>query len=252
MLVGGAVSAMDIAKEIGPIGKTIIQSTRGGKLDLPVSWLPAIGRRVGPIQSFHLNKSSPTDDSSTIPGTVVLKDGTVLENIDRVIIATGYHMSYPFLRGLHTNKSPQEADDDELVLVTDGTQTHNLYKDIFYIPDPSLGFLGIPFYTATFSLFEFQAIALSKVFSGKAELPPRAAMREEYLRSLKLKGYGRDFHNLLGKDVEYANELLNWINGDGQKVGEKLIEGHSAQWHLAAKKMLERREETLRFKSKAL
>jgi lysine/ornithine N-monooxygenase len=112
-------------------------------------------------------------------GTVKLTDGRILTDIDRVVIATGYHITLPFLRYLHNDSlTPEEA--DETILVTDGSQVHNLHKDIFYIPDPTLAFVGIPFYSATFTLFEFQAIAVVKVFSGQVSLPTEEEQRQEY------------------------------------------------------------------------
>jgi hypothetical protein len=158
-----------------------------------------------------------------------LKDGRVLKDIDRVILATGYHFSHPFLLGLHEdNTLPQDASDT--VLVTDGTQIHNLHKDIFYIPDPTLAFVGVPFYTATFTLFEFQAIVVAAVFSGHAWLPKEDEMREEYKKRVQNKGYGRAFHSLREQQVEYVSELLGWINGQAEVTGAEKVESYSEQW----------------------
>lgn len=107
---------------------------------------------------------------------------------------------------------------------------HNLHKDIFYIPDPTLAFVGVPYHVATFSLFEFQAIAVAAVFSGKAELPREEEMRKEYNKKIEEKGVGRAFHSLMGKDVEYANELLAWINPGIVAHGGKAVEGHTKEW----------------------
>lgn len=163
------------------------------------------------------------------PGNVILKDGRVLKDIDRVILATGYHFSHPFLLDLHEdNTLPQDASDT--VLVTDGTQIHNLHKDIFYIPDPTLVFVGVPFYTATFTLFEFQAVVVAAVFSGRAWLPKEDEMREEYRTRVLNKGYGRAFHSLREQQVEYVGELLTWINGQAEVTGAEKVEGYSERW----------------------
>ena len=149
-------------------------------------------------------------------------------------------MSLPFLRQYHSDNTPAlEASDT--VLVTDGTQIHNLHKDIFYIPDPSLIFIGVPFFTATFSLFEFQAITVAAVLSGKAFLPAVEDMRREYQRRVMQKGFGKKFHSLVDREVEYVNELLGWVNGDGEKVGAAFVEGHTAAWHEANAERLERK-----------
>ncbi len=153
----------------------------------------------------------------------------MLHDIDQVILCTGYHFSHPFLPDLHEDDTlPQDASDT--VLVTDGTQMHNLHKDIFYIPDPTLSFVGVPFYTATFTCFEFQAIAVAAVLSGRAWLPREEEMREEYRRRVETKGYGRAFHSLRDQQVAYANELLEWINGQAETTGAERVEGYSAKW----------------------
>ena len=160
---------------------------------------------------------------------VTLKDGTLLKDIHRVIICTGYHISYPFLSHLHSDfTNPEDA--DNTVLVTDGTMVHNLHRDIFYIPDPSLAFVGTSYYTATFTLFEFQSIAVAAVFSAKALLPSKTTMEKEYLGKLKSKGFGRSFHSLKEEQKEYVAGLVGWINEDAQKTGAETVEGHTAQW----------------------
>lgn len=147
-------------------------------------------------------------------------------------------MSFPFLREFHQDsKTPDEADD--AVIVTDGTQMHNLHKDIFYIPDPSLAFIGVPFFTATFSLFEFQAIVVAAVFSGKADLPSEDDMKAEYRERLEKKGSGKAFHSLKGEEVEYVDALVAWINRDGERTGQVPVKGHSDEWKAAREKLME-------------
>lgn len=216
---------MDIASELGPVAKKVYQSSRGGAYDLSAAMLPENGSQIAGIVSFTL----PKDLKS--PGSVALTTGEVLNDIDRIIIATGYHCAFPFLSELHSdNVEPQNA--NETALVTDGKQVHNLHKDIFYIPDPSLAFIGVPYYVATFTLFEFQAIAIAATFAGKAVLPTQEEMRDEYNARVAAKGYGRNFHSLKDQDASYANELLNWINADLEKIGEKTWEGHTKEWQI--------------------
>ena len=172
------------------------------------------------------------DPLDPIPHRVVLRDKRVLSNIHRVIVCTGYHLSLPFLSDYHCDDTPVNQASDT-VLVTDGTQFHNLHKDIFYIPDPTLAFIGVPYFTATFTLFEFQAIALAAVLSGNAHLPSQEDMRSEYRQRLREKGVGKAFHSLKGQEVRYVNSLVDWLNRDGQRVGAKPVEGHTAAWHAA-------------------
>ncbi|KAI9738410.1 MAG: hypothetical protein M1834_008913 [Cirrosporium novae-zelandiae] len=235
LLIGAGVSSTDIARDVAPIANQIYQVSRNGPFDLPASFLPVGATRIGEIASFEkppgkVDNSLATDQA--IPSSVALKNGTKLENIHNVIVCTGYHCSYPFLRTYHSNKTPTEPASDT-VLVTDGIQTHNLHKDIFYIPDPTLAFIGVPYFTATFTLFEFQAIVLAAILSGKASLPTEEDMRTEYRQRMAEKGTGKAFHSLKNQEVEYVDQLMDWINTDGRKLGVKPIEGHTKEWHEA-------------------
>ncbi|OAL46803.1 dimethylaniline monooxygenase [Pyrenochaeta sp. DS3sAY3a] len=243
LLIGGSVSATDIARELGPIANNIYQSHRNGTFDLPTSLLPDNATRIDEVISYDTPQdpehTGPLDPSQPIPATVTLKSGQKICDIDHVILCTGYHITVPFLSHLHSDDTPVQSATDEL-LVTDGSQFHNLHKDIFYINDPSLSFVGVPFFTATFTLFEFQAIVVAKVLSGQAKLPSQAAMREEYDARVRAKGHGKAFHSLKDKEVEYVDELLAWVNADLEAGGRSRLDGHSPRWHAAKVEQVER------------
>ena len=225
---------MDVGREASHFAKKICQSSRGGPFDVPLAMLSPETERIVGIASFNI----PSEDQDT-PGSVTLVDGTILNDIDRVVICTGYLFTLPFLLHLHNDSiTPEQANDT--VLVTDGTQMHNLHKDIFYIPDPTLAFVGIPFYTATFSFFEFQAIAVAAVFSGRARVPSEEEMRIEYAERVKRKGSGRALHNLKGISVEYVDELVEWLNAHAEVTGAEKVEGYSKEWQEEAKLMAEK------------
>ncbi|KAK8173475.1 pantothenate transporter [Phyllosticta citrichinensis] len=253
LLIGAGTSSTDIAKEIGPLAKNIWQSARGGDFDFPATLLPEKATRIGEIQSFDFfgqegdssdseNASQPESDSSEtgeIPGTVTLKSGHKLCDVDHVIVCTGYHVSLPYLKAYHEDDTPPEKA-DERVIVTDGTQYHNLHKDIFYIPDPTLAFVGVPYFTATFVLFDFQAKVVATVLAGNAELPDRDAMIEEYAKRVEEKGFMKKFHSLKGKDIEYVNELLDWVNVDLARRNKDPIKGHTDKFKTVYAAMTER------------
>lgn len=239
-MIGSGVSSTDIARELGPIAHQIYQVSRGGVLDLPEALLPANSERVTEIACFTLPETiSILTEKSPLPGIVKLKDGRILQGIHSVILATGYHMSYPFLPELHADNVRSEAADD-VTLVTDGQQTHNLHEDIFYIPDPTLAFIGVPYHVATFSLFEFQAIALAAVYSGRTLLPSQDDMRTIYRTRLGTRGTGRFFHSLKnpGAEVAYVNALVELVN-KGLSRAEKM-RGHSDKWLEGYKKRQEK------------
>ncbi|KAG9518615.1 FAD/NAD(P)-binding domain-containing protein, partial [Aureobasidium melanogenum] len=181
LVIGAGVSSTDICRELGGVADKVWQSSRGGEYDLLPSMLPDNCTRIGAIANFSpLTSTNELGNGGTLPGSVVLTSNDTITGIHHIILATGYHMSYPFLSHLHAdNLLPSQASDT--VLVTTGQVTHNLHKDIFYIPDPTLAFIGVPYHVATFSLFEFQAMAVAEVFAGSANLPGEKEMREDHI-----------------------------------------------------------------------
>jgi hypothetical protein len=133
-----------------------------------------------------------------------------------------------------------ESELSETAIVTDGQQFHNLHQDIFYIPDPTLAFVGVSFYTATFTLFEFQAIAVAAFLSQTAQLPSLESMRTEYKERVDLKGYGRSFHSLKGEEEPYVQKIIEWVNNGREKQGLSFIQGHTDSWLEGKKAHVER------------
>lgn len=216
------MSSADIAREISPVAQKIYQSTRNGAFDIPETALPSNASRIGEVAAFEITTSE--SNSEHLPLTVRFKSGQILDQIDIIVLCTGYLMVLPFL--------PDYTRDElsETAIVTNGQQFHNLHQDIFYIPDPTLAFVGVSFYTATFTLFEFQAIAVAAFFSQTAQLPSVESMRAEYQNRIRLKGYGRSFHSLKGEEESYVKQIIEWVNTGRANKGLPFIEGHTDSW----------------------
>ncbi|KAF2212505.1 hypothetical protein CERZMDRAFT_121267 [Cercospora zeae-maydis SCOH1-5] len=231
LLIGAGVSSMDIARDLSQ-ARAVFQSSRGGAYDLPESMLLENGARVDGVEKFELDDATELGTDGSIQGSVTLRSGRKLCNVHQVIVCTGYHVSLPFMRQFHRDGVRAENAGEEAI-VTNGQVTHNLHKDIWYIPDPSLAFIGVPYHVATFSLFEFQAVALSLVFSGRAALPSRENMRKEYQERIERKGTGRNFHSLKGRGAEalYVRELADYVNEQMSRRGETgRMQAHSRTW----------------------
>ena len=237
LLIGASVSSTDIARELGPVANNIYQSHRGGAFDLPATLLPENGARIEEVVNFSLpkNQTSELGENDPLPSTLTLKSGETICGVHDILVCTGYHITVPFLPELHSDNT-LAADASPTTLVTDGLQLHNLHKDIFYIPDPSLIFVGVPYFTATFTLFEFQAMVVAKVVAGRVKLPSEEAMRKEYDERVARKGYGKTFHSLRDKEVEYVNELLEYVNPQL----ETKLHGHTEVWHTARAELVAR------------
>jgi len=235
---------LDVGREVGPVANKLFHSHRGGAFDVPLAMFPEEVIHIGEIDRLEAIESA--DDGKhapqlkgALPITVHFRDGTSLCNIDYIVMCTGYHITLPFLTDYHRDDlAATEA--DEKTLVTDGTMYHNLHKDIFYIPDSSLIFVGVPYYTATFSLFEFQAQVVAEVLNGNVKLPSIETQRKEYEKRIEVKGAGKKFHSLRGVEVEYVAELRQWVNPQLEAAGRPLLDGHTLSWLAAKDEMVER------------
>jgi len=243
LVVGAGVSSTDICKELVGVANTVYQSVRGGVYDTPLHMLPASTIRVGEISHFSLFNSSDSTvlpEGSSIPGTVHLKSRSTLSEIHTIIFATGYLVSYPYLSQYHSDSTPLTSAGDNLLVTSEGSMVHNLHKDIFYISDPTLAFIGVPYHAATFPVIDFQSQVLARVFSSRIRLPSETKMREEYNLKVERKGLGRGFHSLAGPGEEFAydEELIEWINHtqgttnqtEGEEERDERIEPLSEEW----------------------
>jgi cation diffusion facilitator CzcD-associated flavoprotein CzcO len=251
LIVGAGVSSVDICRELGEVANRIYQSVRGGAFDLPSTLLPKAAERVAEVARYELSSRSDRDvplaPHEHIPGSAILKDGRVLDDIDYVILATGYITSYPFLSQLHSDTVPAAEAGPDLIVTADGEMAHNLHKDIFYITDPTLAFVGVPYYIATFSLFDFQSQIVARVFAGKAILPSEEKMRVEFQDRVQERGLGRGFHSLRlpGQEVAYVKDLVDWVNRDAKHLGVDEMRGHSQAWLDAHEALKERMKKLL-------
>lgn len=236
-IIGAGVSSLDIAKELDGIANKVYQSSRGGQFDLDAGFLPANSERVGGLAAFRLDEGKALDGSETpgapVPGTIHLKDGRILSDIHHVIVASGYQTTYPFLKGLESDNIPVDDADEKIIITADKCVTHNLHKDIFYIPDPTLTFVGVPYYTSTFSMFDFQAEVVARVYAGLATLPSEDAMKTQYAARKAQGEKGKAFHSLIRNQVSYMDEVLSWVNDGVEEKGIKKMRGVDDAWYKA-------------------
>ncbi|XP_063796074.1 dimethylaniline monooxygenase [N-oxide-forming] 2-like isoform X2 [Pseudophryne corroboree] len=130
--------------------------------------------------------------------TVVFEDGTVVEDLDEVIFATGYSISFPFL-------------DDSVISVDDNKVT--LYKNVFPTrhEKPTLAFLGLVRPLGSLPpVSELQARWATRIFKGIVKLPSVTKMEAHYERSMERKrkcfGKGRS-QTLQTYFIEYMDEI---------------------------------------------
>ncbi|KAJ7490572.1 FAD/NAD-P-binding domain-containing protein [Mycena latifolia] len=151
LIVGASVSASEIARDLGPFAHRIIASVRPPK---DTTWrrqrslarFPNITEFVPEIASFEpLGKHR----NGIRNGKIHLINGSVLQGIDEIILATGFQ-GYPLFPPNITTRRPE-----------------NIHWTGHYIPDPTLAYTNVRPWT----LGRYQSYGLAKVWQGTARLP---------------------------------------------------------------------------------
>lgn len=255
VIIGAFISAAEITKELTENNATVFQSALDTKVDFRDQASPDKAEKVAMVDKFVIfgrpqNESCPEqpplDGDSPIPGQVVLQDGQVLDGIHHVILATGYLTTYPFLGPALEQPftSPQDAD-EKVVITADARTVHNLHEDIFYIPDPTLAFIGVTQFATTFSLYDFQAQVLAAVFAGRVRLPSEGSMKAEQKRRKSRVIPGTLLNSIFLLDDMVVQRMLDWVNKDLLAGGFEPLPGPDAAWWSASKKLRENSRELL-------
>ncbi|KAJ0420830.1 FAD/NAD(P)-binding domain-containing protein [Aspergillus carlsbadensis] len=226
IIMGNNVSAADLVDDLHAVVKgPLYISQKEPNAFFEHAWaLPNV------VQKPVIVRLSVEDD-----GTVYFADGTCVHGFDRIIFATGYKLSYPYL--------PFDA-------VTPQNRLSGFYQHIFRIGDPSLTVIGqvscIPpagilpglMLTSrqvraaiTFRIFEYQSWAVARYFAGRSkELPSNAEQEEWEASRLKYKGPSELFHEIKPDFTEYYGWLRDLAKGDGDSSDETALPEFQADW----------------------
>ncbi|CUM66602.1 uncharacterized protein PRCAT00004271001 [Priceomyces carsonii] len=188
LVVGNSASAGDLAYQLATTLKRKIYKSKRSENQLPTGKSNFV-MEVADIKRFDADSRS-----------IYLEDGSKLENVSRIIFATGYLKSFPFMDHFNRTQFP---------LLTDGNKVHGIYEQIILYNYPNLAIIGLPRFVLPTRNAETQACWLSKVWSGKIKLPSVEYMRDLERKRVEDKGSGKKFHDLIfPEDVLYSN-LLN-------------------------------------------
>lgn len=231
LIIGAGTSGMDIARDLSPHASRILVSSRLDRnaptgyqkfRDTQRSRRPPGSEDIPEVKLFRSPQQTPGESE------IELVDGTTV-HADAVIFCTGYQYSFPFLPQYHADSDRFTPDLQPLILR--GDHVLHLYRDVFYIPDPTLAFIGISVNTSAFSFFEYQAISVARVFAGTARLPAQPQQRQALDAVVGKKGPGK-FRHFLGQqgEREYVRDTVTWLNRDAAWSGAPLVEGHTEAW----------------------
>jgi dimethylaniline monooxygenase (N-oxide forming) len=161
--------------------------------------------------------------------TVELEDGTQLK-VDSIIFATGYTLNYSIVGDSDpTRKSTRQWAN---LPGSNNRQLPRLYQNIFSVEHPeSLAFMGsLSFMNPAFLMFDLASMALTQLWKGNSQFPPRAEMEQavdrhhEWMCSLAAKG---SVSPGAVKGVDFS-EWVDEVAGIGLR--EKLGYGFQGWW----------------------
>ncbi|RDW70983.1 putative dimethylaniline monooxygenase [Coleophoma cylindrospora] len=181
VVVGGNVSASDLVIDLHQIVKGPLHlAQRGSNPALKNVWtLPNVKVRPEIVKLSIENN-----------GTVHFSDGTNVSNIDKILFATGYRLSYPFIK-----PNP----------VTPSNRLAGFYQHIFQISDPSLAVIGQVRAALSFRIYEYQAVAVARYFAGRTSLPSVEQQQDWEKKRLAYKGPSTLFHEIAPDFKDYFN-----------------------------------------------
>lgn len=151
LVIGGGPSGFDLANEIS---KTANRVTLSHHLKVP------------PLTKFQSNVDQKPDVSYLQENDVVFSDGKS-QSYSVILYCTGYKYAFPFLSV-------------DCGIKCDNNFVRPLYKHCLSINQPTLGFIGLPFYVCATQMFDLQARFCLKFLTKQKELPTREEMMQDY------------------------------------------------------------------------
>lgn len=188
IVVGNSASGIDLSAQIASVAK------------LPV--LISEKEKAAPVLVVQEDKPWANNVQEIVefmPGerSVRFANDEVQTEVDSVVFCTGYHYSFPFLKGLEPS-----------VVVSDGSHAAHLWEHILYTADPTLAFLSIPQRIVPFPVSEAQSALIARIWSDRLRAPTPSEMTSWVDELRKDKGDNKTLHNLaFPEDVHYINRL---------------------------------------------
>ena len=130
----------------------------------------ALAKNDFPVESYPKNATLKPGIVELIPerSGVRFEDGSVEEDVDVILYATGYQYAFPFL----SDAGGAGVRRRQLRLAAVQARVSPALA-------PSLSFIGLPWKVVPFPQFETQARWIAKALSGAAPLPPRREMLDD-------------------------------------------------------------------------
>lgn len=215
IVIGGKISAFDIIASLSKTSKVVYNSKRE---QTEIKQNTEGYEKI--IEKPVITKYKVTENKDLI---VYFSDSTTLVNPDRIIFATGYYFSYPFMTKHYPNFSQ-------------GLALPQLYSHTIYTKDPLISVIGIPTRAVTFKIFEHQAIYVSAFLAGKFSLPPLSEQIQWCQDRFAKYGNSTLYHSVTEEKFDWIRSLIKESGDDyydgikGKKYYEFTKEDEQLHW----------------------
>ncbi|XP_012277616.1 flavin-containing monooxygenase FMO GS-OX-like 1 [Orussus abietinus] len=184
LVIGAGPSGMDLALEISSQAKHVILSHHFKETIQTV---------------FPNNVVQKPEVVELKEHEAIFKDGSSAA-IDEVFYCTGYKYYFPFL-------------DESCGVQVDSNMVTPLWKHLVSIQNPTLAFVGLPFYVCAFSMFDLQVRFVLRFWRGEKQFPSKDIMlAEEASEKSRKEQQGlskRHFHMMGPAQGDYYDNLAD-------------------------------------------
>ncbi|KAI6149290.1 hypothetical protein BKA82DRAFT_1006120 [Pisolithus tinctorius] len=206
VVVGGGASGIDVSSQVSQYARKVYLSIRSS---------PRRGMPTGPVEMKPGISHLTSDD-------VIFTDGSTVQDVDTIILATGYDLRMPFLEeGGEVIVKPGSNETDEHRLTTNLRYLFPLHKHIFSLsasyPTNALAFIGLP--GSPFgrpsdiaeSIYATSIIVNSSLLAPRAELLSELANSEEDLRRRGYDPYYIGHKMIKNSTFDYQEGLIKTL-----------------------------------------
>lgn len=181
LTIGAGPSGVDISQEIASVASKVFWSNHLSP--------PKVVEQENIIQKPDVRKFTKTG--------AVFDDGS-FEEFDAVVHCTGYEFTFPFLSL-------------DCQLLCESNYVRPLFKHCLNINYPSMGLIGLPFYTCPFQMFDIQVKFCLTFMTGRKVLPSKQEMVDDTEREMERRWQSgikkRRAHGLGKLQSEYFSSL---------------------------------------------
>ncbi|KAJ8082764.1 hypothetical protein AAF712_003657 [Marasmius tenuissimus] len=249
LVIGNANSSNDVAAHLAavaekPVYRSIRRAAFPGFPSLPDDRI----EDVAPVRRYI---SSPSSDKFGVE----LENGTLITDLDRVIIGTGYR---PYPGFIHVLSSAESTNAKLEPLMSEKISPHripSLHRHILYAPNPTLAFTGSTMAYTPFTVNDLASAWLALAWAGEITYPSTLegrlnfeverlkaidAARKEWAANLEKEGLHNNralpsslmqYSVLAAAEEGYANGLREEVVKARPELGKSVEEGGYPLWN---------------------